>query len=72
MRHILAAAAAFAVCGFLGLSAASAETMFVPGGPAQFGTMCQVFTDSDAAYGYVKACPQPARMTHKKSKSISR
>ncbi len=59
MRHILTAAAAIAVSGFLVSTAAVAQ--YQAGGPGQIGGQCKVVTDSDAdAYGYMAPCAPSA------------
>ena len=57
MRHLLVAAAALAVGGFVVSTTVHAETLFYPGGPNRVGAMCQVNADGENFYGYVAPCP---------------
>ena len=61
MRHILIAAAALAVSGFVASTVAKAQT-YQAGGPMQVGSMCKVGTDDrgDDSYGYYQPCGQQA------------
>ena len=76
MRHILIAAAALAVGGFMASSPASAQQgspVFVAGGPEQVAGWCKVTTDAQGndSFGYYQACPgasfasEPRRRKHK-------
>ncbi|HZD89364.1 MAG TPA: hypothetical protein VE224_04655 [Pseudolabrys sp.] len=58
MRHVLIAAAALAVCGFVASSAAQAQVAYQAGGPMKVGSMCKVGTDDrgDDSYGYYQPC----------------
>ena len=60
MRHILTAAAAIAVSGFLVSTAAFAQ--YQPGGPAQASGQCKVSTDGSGndSYGYMAPCAPSA------------
>jgi hypothetical protein len=61
MRLVLTAAALAAT---FAISSANAEPTFIPGGPTQQGSLCQVSGDSsgDGKFGVLQACPgQPAK-----------
>ena len=46
MRHVLIAAAALAVSGFVASTAANAQVIYQAGGPDRVGNMCKVATDT--------------------------
>jgi hypothetical protein len=62
MRHVLIAAAALAVCGFVASTAANAQVIYQAGGPLKIGNMCKVATDQrgDDSYGYYEPCGEQA------------
>jgi len=62
MRHILTAAAAFAVSGLLVSAAAQAQSAYDAGGAAQISSMCKVSTDAmgNDSFGYYAPCPPKA------------
>jgi hypothetical protein len=62
MRHVLIAAAALAVGGFVAATSANAQTLYVAGGPNKVGNMCKVVTDDrgDQSFGYYEPCGQQA------------
>ena len=64
MRHVLFAAAALAVGGFVASTAANAQSSmpYVAGGPVKVGNMCIVSTDpgGNDDYGYYAPCGQQA------------
>lgn len=63
MRHLLIAASAIAVCGFLASTSVRAEPLFEPGGPVKIGNMCKVMTSVGGnESGYYEQCA--AESTH--------
>ena len=61
MRHMLIAAAALAVGGFMASNPASAQQgspVYVAGGPEQIASWCKVSTDArgDDSFGYYQPC----------------
>ena len=64
MRHLLTAAVALAVGGFVATTAAHADMLYYQGGPVVNGSMCQVTTDGDNRYGYWMPCPASATVKH--------
>ena len=62
MRHVLIAAAALALGGFVASTSANAQMAYVAGGPNKVGNMCKVGTDTrgDDSYGYYEPCAQQA------------
>ncbi len=62
MRHILTAAAAFAVSGLLLSAAAQAQSGYEAGGAARIGTLCKVSTDKmgNDSFGYYAPCAPQA------------
>jgi hypothetical protein len=67
MRLVLTAAALAAT---FAISSANAEPTFIPGGPTQQGSLCQVSGNGgDYNYGYLTPCAPQAAPAKKKKKS---
>ncbi len=63
MRHVLFAAAALAIGGFVASTVADAQT-FQGGSPGRIGNLCKVATDANGDmdnYGYYEPCGRQAR-----------
>jgi hypothetical protein len=74
MRHIIAAAAAIAVCGLLASTTVRADPLFEAGGPAKIGALCHVSTDQNGndSYGYFTGCPgEPVKVAKRTKKAKS-
>jgi hypothetical protein len=70
MRHIITAAAAIAVCGFLASTPVRAEPVFQSGGPVKVGDYCKTVTDPFEFYGYYAQCPNEPMHYAKRTKKM--
>ena len=74
MRHLLTAAAAFAVSGLLLSAAAQAQSAYDAGGPERVGTLCKVSTDGmgNDSFGYYAPCAPKAAAVRSAERAYAR